>query len=114
MEYPVYLRMTETENVVAIQGPNRFWEGQVLGNRVLQHDVVCQTWPERQRVMDMLEPDGPWSKISKEAFDRVWSSGGAPPKLDVEEHVELAGVDHVWNFLEGQVVRPRGDVDAVA
>ena len=90
MEYPVYLQMTETENVVAIQGPNRFWEGQMLGNRVLQHDVVCQTWPERQRVIDMLEPDGPWSKISKEAFDRVWSSGGAPPKLDVEEHVELA------------------------
>ena len=90
MEYPVYLQMTETENVVAIQGPNRFWEGQMLGNRVLQHDVVCQTWPERQRVMDMLEPDGPWSKISKEAFDRVWSPGGKPPKLDVEEHVELA------------------------
>ena len=45
MEYPVYLQMTETENVVAIQGPNRFWEGQMLGNRVLQHDVVCQTWP---------------------------------------------------------------------
>ena len=90
MEYPVYLQMTETENVVAVQGPNRFWEGQMLGNRVLQYDVVCQTWPERQRVMDMLEPDGPWSKISKEAFDRVWSSGGKPPQLDVEEHVELA------------------------
>ena len=90
MEYPVYLQMTETENVVAVQGPTRFWEGQMLGDRVLQHDVVCQTWPERQRVMDMLEPDGPWSKISKEAFDRVWSPGGKPPQLDVEEHVELA------------------------
>ena len=58
MEYPVYLQMTETENVVAVQGPSRFWEGQ-KGQRVLQHDVVCHTWPERQRVMDMLEPDGP-------------------------------------------------------
>ena len=91
MEYPVYLQMTETENVVAVQGPSRFWEGQKLGQRVLQHDVVCHTWPERQRVMDMLEPDGPWTRISKEAFDGVWSPGVEEPDLDVKEHVELAG-----------------------
>lgn len=90
MEYPVYLQMAETENVVAIQGPSRFWEGQKLGNRVLQHDVVCHTWPERQRVMDMLEPDGPWSRISKEAFDRMWASEMDEPSLEVKEHVDLA------------------------
>ena len=32
MEYPVYLQMTETENVVAVQGPSRFWEGQNWAN----------------------------------------------------------------------------------
>lgn len=90
MEYPVYLQMAETENVVAIQGPSRFWEGQKLGNRVLQHDVVCHTWPERQRVMDMLEPDGPWSRISKEAFDRMWASELDEPSWNVKEHVDLA------------------------
>ena len=58
---------------------------------MLQHDVVCHTWPERQRVLDMLEPDGPWTKISKEAFDRVWSPGAEESKLEVNAHVELAG-----------------------
>ena len=90
MEYPVYLQMTETENVVAIQGPSRFWEGQKLGNQVLQHDVVCRTWPERQRVMDMLESEGPWSRISKEAFDRAWEPEMTEPDWDLQEHVELA------------------------
>ena len=90
MEYPVYLQMTETENVVAIQGPSRFWEGQKLGNQVLQHDVVCRTWPERQRVMDMLESEGPWSRISKEAFDRAWEPEMTEPEWGLQEHVELA------------------------
>ena len=103
MEYPVYLQMTETENVVAIQGPNRFWEGQMLGNRVLQHDVVCQTWPERQRVMDMLSPTVRGPRFPRKPSIGFGPQGGAP-QLEWKSMWSWRRGPRL-DFLEGQVVR---------
>ena len=95
MQYPVYLQLSGTENVYAIQGPDRFWECTPLGAQTLCHDVLATTWPERQRILDMVADDGPWERIDRAAFEAQWNKGNcimestATP-LDVLEHVELA------------------------
>ncbi|MEC7693106.1 MAG: hypothetical protein VX446_01865, partial [Bacteroidota bacterium] len=69
MQYPVYLQLSGTENVYAIQGPDRFWECTPLGAQTLCHDVLATTWPERQRILDMVADDGPWERIDRAAFE---------------------------------------------
>ena len=95
MQYPVYLQLSGTENVYAIQGPDRFWECTPLGAQTLCHDVLATTWPERQRILDMVADDGPWERIERAAFEAQWKKGNCNMEstaipLDVREHVELA------------------------
>ena len=95
MQYPVYLQLSGTENVYAIQGPDRFWECTPLGTQTLCHDVIATTWPERQRILDMVADDGPWERIERHAFEAQWNKGNCNMEstaipLDVLEHVELA------------------------
>ena len=95
MQYPVYLQLSGTENVYAIQGPDRFWECTPLGAQTLCHDVLATTWPERQRILDMVADDGPWERIERDAFEAQWKKGNCNMEstaipLDVREHVELA------------------------
>ena len=95
MQYPVYLQLSGTENVYAIQGPDRFWECTPLGAQTLCHDVLATTWPERQRILDMVADDGPWERINRAAFEAQWNKGNCNMEstaipLDVLEHVELA------------------------
>ncbi len=95
MQYPVYLQLSGTENVYAIQGPDRFWECTSLGAQTLCHDVLATTWPERQRILDMVADDGPWERIDRAAFEAQWNKGNCNMEstaipLDVLEHVELS------------------------
>lgn len=95
MQYPVYLQLSGTENVYAVQGPDRFWECTPLGAQTLCHDVIATTWPERQRILDMVADDGPWERIDRAAFGAQWKKGNChmetrAVQLEVQEHVELA------------------------
>ena len=93
MEYPVYLQLRGTENVYAVQGPDRFWECTRIGGQWLRQDVVCNTWPDRQRVLDMLEDGGPWEPISAQAFLGPWledATEDGQGAFLVKEHVDLA------------------------
>ena len=96
MKYPEYLQLSGTENVYAVQGPDRFWECTLLGAQTLCHDVVATTWPERQRILDMVADDGPWERIPASKFHALWNgtscgmASGAVSTLNVREHVDLA------------------------
>lgn len=97
MQYPVYLQLTGTENVYAVQGPDRFWECTQIGSQVACHDVVAGTWPERQRIMDMVADGGPWERIDAPSFHAKWNLGNCGmssrgKNIQVKSHVELA--DH--------------------
>jgi UDP-N-acetylmuramate dehydrogenase len=98
MKYPVYLQLSGTENVYAVQGPDRFWECTRMGAQTLCHDVIATTWPERQRILDMVADDGPWERIAGASFHALWNgtscgmTSSETVTLDVREHVELA--DH--------------------
>ena len=96
MQYPVYLQLIGTENVYAVQGPDRFWECTKLGAQTICHDVVAKTWPERQRILDMVADDGPWERIDRKGFKEAWNRGNCgmtmpeSSSLTVLEHVDLA------------------------
>ena len=80
----------------AIQGPDRFWECNVLGASTVCHDIVATTWPERQRILDMVADDGPWVRIESRAFKARWKHGNCSMSatdsepFHIREHVELA------------------------
>ena len=95
MQYPVYLQLTGTENVYAVQGPDRFWECTQVGTQIAYHDIVATTWPERQRILDMVADDGPWERIDGAKFHAQWNLGTcgmsfSTHALQVQSNVELA------------------------
>ena len=95
MQYPVYLQLPGTENVYAVQGPARFWECTQMGAQTACHDIVATTWPERQRILDMVADGGPWERIDGSRFHAKWNHGTcgmSSRALQVESNVELA--DH--------------------
>ena len=94
MQYPVYLQLTGTENVYAVQGPDRFWECTQVGGQIARHDIVANTWPERQRILDMVADDGPWERIDRAMFFAKWNREPCDMSSEafhVESNVELAG-----------------------
>lgn len=93
MEYPVYLQLRGTENVYCVQGPDRFWECTRIGGQWRRQDVICTSWPDRQRVLDMLEDGGLWEPISSQAFLGPWLENATEHGQGgflVKEHVDLA------------------------
>ena len=68
MRYPLYFQLPGTANIYVVQGPSRFWDIQRMGGKVLCTDVVASTWPERQRILDMVSDEGPWERMGSDAF----------------------------------------------
>ena len=68
MRYPVYLELPGTKNVYVVEGPESFVEWQRVGERWMKHKVWAVTWPDRQRILDMVADDSPWETISRDAF----------------------------------------------
>lgn len=90
MKYPVFLQLSGTQNVYAVQGPARFWECTKMGAKTVCHDVIATTWPERLRILDMVADEGPWETIQAERFYELWrgSSCGMMPTLPTELHIQ--------------------------
>ena len=67
-----------------------------MGERWMFHDVIAKTWPERQRILDMLEEDGPWHRITPGEFDlcleqfQANSELESSVQLNILEQVDLA------------------------
>ena len=98
MRYPLYYQLPGTPNLYVVQGPSRFWDIQRMGGRVRCTDVVATTWPERQRILDMVSDEGPWERMAPAAFfevlgDATWAPMPAPitpSTLEVQANVNLA------------------------
>lgn len=85
MQYPMFVRLTGTGHVYAIEGPARFWDCQPMGSRVLCTEVIAQTWPEKQRILDMVSDEGPWERIDALAF---WQAARASSSLGMELSIQ--------------------------
>lgn len=90
MRYPVYLELPGTKNVYVVEGPESFVEWQRVGERWMKHKVWAATWPDRQRILDMVADDSPWETISRDALaSRVPASTLSEP-MTIQEHVDLS------------------------
>jgi len=67
----MYVRLKGTGQVYAIEGPTRFWDCQPIGSRVRCTEVIAQTWPEKQRILDMVSDEGPWERIEAHEFGKT-------------------------------------------
>ena len=76
-DFPQYRRSAHGANYYRIDAADRFEELQLIGSRVLRHRVEARAYPERVRVMDMLEgSDGAYLPISAEAYEALAARAG--------------------------------------
>ncbi|MCB9169777.1 MAG: hypothetical protein H6597_07425 [Flavobacteriales bacterium] len=67
--FPQFRRSANGSNFYRIETMDRFVELQVIGRRVVRHDVHARVFPERQRIQDMLDgADGAFRSIPEEEF----------------------------------------------
>lgn len=71
-DFPQYRRSAHGTNYYRIDAADRFEELQLIGSRVLRHRVEAQAYPERVRVMDMLEgADGAYLPVPMEEYEAL-------------------------------------------
>ena len=95
MRFPVFLELPGSQNVYVVEGFETFVEWQRMGGRWIKHEVLAQTWPEKQRILDMLADDGPWERMSRDAFFgriplSILGMTASPTAMTILEHHELA------------------------
>ncbi|MBK8339085.1 MAG: hypothetical protein IPK99_03295 [Flavobacteriales bacterium] len=69
-EFPLYRRSASGGNYYRIEAVDRFVEVQLVGSKVLRHDVIAGAYPERVLVQDMiLCAHGAFAPIDAREFD---------------------------------------------
>jgi hypothetical protein len=53
--FPLYRKTSDNKHFYRIEGLDRFTEIQVMGSRSIEHQVRATQYPERLRIMDMIE-----------------------------------------------------------
>jgi len=55
--FPLYRRTPDGKHFYRIEAVDRFTEIQVIGRRAVLHEVRASMYPERVRVMEMIQGD---------------------------------------------------------
>ncbi|MBL7965057.1 MAG: hypothetical protein JNM31_14580 [Flavobacteriales bacterium] len=70
--FPTYRRSANGQHFYRIASEVRFTEVQLIGGRVLVHEVTANTYPERLRIAEMLAMvEGMWSDIPQGEFEQA-------------------------------------------
>ncbi|HMQ75490.1 MAG: hypothetical protein IPM49_15390 [Flavobacteriales bacterium] len=74
IDFPQYRRSAHGTNYYRIEAEDRFEELQLIGSRVLRHRVEARAYPERVRVMEMLEgADGAYLPVAASEYEALAS-----------------------------------------
>ena len=77
--FPVYRKLANAHSVFRIESETVFSEVQRIGERFAAFHITAHTYPERLRIMDMLEAaDGSVVPMDQAEFD-VWLAKAERP-----------------------------------
>lgn len=75
MELPVYRKLANGASIYRIEAEDRFTELQRVGTSWLVHTVLAERYPERVRIVELLEARGEEVLLaSPEEFEAAWSA----------------------------------------
>lgn len=57
-KFPILRRTEDGKHLYRIEGMDRFFELQQIGRRWLLHEVKASAYPEKVRIMEMIDGDG--------------------------------------------------------
>ncbi len=70
--FPFYCKLSNEKSYYKVESPDVFIELQRLGSLISKYKIVANQYPEKLRIMDMMElKDGIWIASSKAEFDAL-------------------------------------------
>lgn len=75
--FPFYCKYINGNSFFKVESLNKFIELQKIGSKVLKHEIEAVQYPEKLRIMDMLElRDNAWEKVDAEEFETLLNQVG--------------------------------------
>lgn len=69
--YPIYLKMINNKSYFKIISKNQFVELQLIGGKILKHEIHAEQYPDKLRIRDMLEDKITWPRIDSNEFQSI-------------------------------------------
>jgi hypothetical protein len=77
LAFPVYRKSLDNKHFYRIESRERFVEVQRVGNRQLLHHVTANAYPEKLRIMEMIECfEGRYLPMGSEEWATMRQTGG--------------------------------------
>jgi hypothetical protein len=76
--FPVYRKLANERSFFRIDSPLRFTEVQRVGRQCVVHEVEAHTYPEKVRLIELLELQHHWVKESSSEEFGHWLSKTGP------------------------------------
>ncbi len=71
MVFPQYRQLSDVNVFYEILTDSHFIELKKIGNAWIKHEVVATQYPEKLRIMDMLNADSPYVKLNYASFIKM-------------------------------------------
>jgi hypothetical protein len=71
MDFPQYRKLSNRRSFYRIESSVKFTEVQIMGSKRFVHSVEARQYPEKLRIMDMLNCEPPFELSDRNEFDSM-------------------------------------------
>jgi hypothetical protein len=71
MNFPQYRKLSNQKSFYRIESSVQFTEVQIMGSKRFVHSVEARQYPEKLRIMDMLNCEPPFELSDRNEFDSM-------------------------------------------
>jgi len=71
MNFPQYRKLSNQKSFYRIESSVKFTEVQIMGSKRFVHSVEARQYPEKLRIMDMLNCEPPFELSDRNEFDSM-------------------------------------------
>jgi hypothetical protein len=71
MDFPQYRKLSNRRSFYRIESSLQFTEVQIMGSKRFVHSVEARQYPEKLRIMDMLNCEPPFELSDRNEFDSM-------------------------------------------
>ena len=71
MNFPQYRKLSNRRSFYRIESSLQFTEVQIMGSKRFVHSVEARQYPEKLRIMDMLNCEPPFELSDRNEFDSM-------------------------------------------
>ncbi|MES2799506.1 MAG: hypothetical protein V4638_05785 [Bacteroidota bacterium] len=68
LQFPIYRKLSNNKSYYRIDGLDHFVELKMLGNKFLRYEINARQYPEKLRILDMIDLAIPFLSATEEEF----------------------------------------------